>query len=577
MLHTMIHIMLPVIILFVVFFIISVALADCVLSFILHKLNITLPEYLYLAVALHLIPMFGYSMYLIHLSFPFVANAFSYVFYIIAIIYIIFMFANEKRIFAFGYKESKIQITIIFSYVIIIACIAASLPLTIHKRDGLDSFMYTEPLIFSYNMFRVPHGAQHDTSMQYLYAAKDISPFNNIRCHYETALSDRPPVIGGTSFLLKDPIAKFASGNNHFSKPWYTAVSLALTTAWISVLWGLLRSLKVEPLRAVLIIVAASTAHWMLFNSFYFWPRMLTSSYVLLAMLCYDPIFNNRQHFTGNAKGIFPALFLSFALLTHLVSILGIFLWGVTLFVRRQLNIKHVFLCATMAIAVLCTWYIPKAVNEEPRPSMFRYLLADRYNPQIYLDSSISDLHAIIKTYQGKQFNDIVKDKLQHIQRVSFAFPFDSWYTLPGFIVTMLGIAGWLLLFGQRIVSGSWPLSNEVKTLIKITLFLSVSLWLFWAIAPYKHPINSGVADPFINTLYMFLFLMPFMYLPIRIVWGGVLLAVCVTFANLAALDPIAFSCAIAAGGFAWYKLQAMIYDLNSEYRLGIVNKDEQP
>ena len=538
-----------VIVYFLLFFIVSIAMSDYVFSYAMRRFNIIIPEHLHLAIVLHLIPMFGYGLYWCYHLSPFIGSILSYVLTIAGLAYVIRTIRKQWRLPGMTLKETKIQAAMISGYVVCVTCVAAALPLA--KDDNMN---YTAPTIFSYNMFKLPDGSQYDTLTQLLYARKDVSPYNVSGDPYKTTLTDRPPVIGGSPFLLKEPKAFFKPkglrsyyGMAYFTELWYTAVGMTICTAWISALWGLFRSLGVEPSRAVLIIAAAGTTNWFLFNSFYFWPRMLTSSYELLAIVCYDPIFNNRRNLRGKAEWLFPALFLSFALLTHLASMLGMFLWGLTLLVRRQMNIKHVVLWAAMALALISTWYIPKKMHEEWHPSMFRFLLADRDNQRIYSNESISDLEAVIESYKGMPAGTIFNGKLLAMKwGLPGAAEFNkqpglsrNWYLMPSFKIIIFGALGWLWIGWQHWAKGARLLSTEMKTFAGVTLFSTLSLWLFYFIVPYKLPIYSNTGEPLINTLYVLIFLIPLVYLPSALCLYGVFFAIGAAYANLTGLYPV--------------------------------------
>ena len=273
-----------VLLMFIIITILSSSLALVIVQGLKNLLCLKIARHTELAVGIHIQFIIGYFLYLITHVVPILGNCISFVFFIIALLYAILFMRNFKELFEEN-VDTLCQMMFIFFFAMLFWLVANVMPLTNLKGVYKDQL----PVLFS-NMFGLEAGSSWDTMIQYHYIESfKQSPFNRTLCSYLTTVSDRPPVIAGPAFLFN--FWKV----NHVSISWYTASSLFVCLGWSTVFWAFFRTLGASLRKSLILVSLSGLTPYILFNSFYFWPRAIGAACMLLAFLLFDPVFNQAD------------------------------------------------------------------------------------------------------------------------------------------------------------------------------------------------------------------------------------------------------------------------------------------
>ena len=227
--------------------------------------------------------------------------------------------------------------------------------------------------------------------------------------------SDRPPLQAGF-VLLFSPIW------NLVARPIaYQAIATALQTSCLIAAWLLLRTLGFRYRETLLAVLATGASGFLYYNSVYAWPKLLTATFVLVAIAPLAKAFLARKRPSASAAAISAAA-AALAMLAHGGAIYSL----VPLAILLCLRIAHLFSLRALAIGaaaivVLYGPWIAYGRYVDPNTSrMFKEHLTGSNSPepfwqalfQAYRDDT-AEHWALERLHNArKQFRDEGLDRL---------------------------------------------------------------------------------------------------------------------------------------------------------------------
>lgn len=443
--------MLKIIFWYVILGTLSLIIGDLVLRFLEKKiLPGKMPKSIRLAVVFHIVPILGYTIFWIYMLNVTVGVILSCLLFLFVALGGLFQLCRHGRFLFLDDDESIIQ-TVLMLCLPIIFLLVIALPFDKDKDKDDPTAPYTR--IIDFFVAKTPVRGSHDYIIQWIYAESD-SPWSITLCPEKHTVADRPPVIGGTTFLFKTP--------DYFLKPsikkldvyYFLGMAVFCCVGWIPACWGLLRSLGIPIRKCVsLIIILGFSSPLIFFSTTFCWPKMLGGTYMLVAYLLVDSDMRAKD-VLGRLAIPMAAVFVGFSLLCHMVNALVIPFVLVYLIIKRDIRIFEIVICGIIVSGIVASWFVPKMLFETPHPSLFRYLLTDANNKDIYFNNS-SDFQAIVDSYKQHSMKDILTAKYTLIRnslpplkltREGLLNP-ENLFTSQGYVLIATAVIGLLFFF----------------------------------------------------------------------------------------------------------------------------------
>jgi len=213
--------------------------------------------------------------------------------------------------------------------------------------------------------------------------------------------SDRPPLQAGLALLIRPMM----NGPLH-----YTFVGVAVQSWVWPALWVFLRRLGASPKASALVLAVCLFNGFFFFNTFYCWPKLLPTAYLLLA----TALLWERPKGEGITWGsaVLAGLCAGLAMLGHGGSAFG--LAGIVLsyfIMRRRLNLALVVAPALLVVVLMVPWTIYQKVYDPPGDRLIKYHLAGReaIDPR-------GSLTVIAEAYRQTPVSTLVENRLSNFQ-----------------------------------------------------------------------------------------------------------------------------------------------------------------
>jgi hypothetical protein len=177
-----------------------------------------------------------------------------------------------------------------------------------------------------------------------IYKRQPLIPF----CCGDWLSSDRPPLQAGI-FLFYWPLRLFGGEGLN-----YQLVASGLQCSWIFGVWSVLSAVGASKRRIIQVLGLLVPSAFFLYNTIYTWPKLMAATFILFAMAIAITVFRERRPLT-RSEAILGAICVALAIMAHPGSIFSLPIFGLVLFVRRSLPLRHL----AVAVLILATFSIP--------------------------------------------------------------------------------------------------------------------------------------------------------------------------------------------------------------------------
>ncbi len=425
---------------FIVIGVLLLTLGDLVLRFLESKaFHARIPAAFRFAIAFHLVPIIGYFFfwaYKFNLRIGVILSSALFAALAAALVY---QAVKLKKILFLEDDEAKWQAALTFSLPLIFL-----LPIALPYASDRPAPTQDQRIIDYLIVKKASVGAS-DYLIQWLYGECD-SPWNWTLCPYKTSVSDRPPVIGGTAFMLKTPYKAFRKPKRSVSIPQFLGTAVFCCAGWIPAVWSFLRAFNLSRKKTYYLIILLAFGPLFFVNTTYCWPKMPGATYMILGLLLADPRYRLRESL-GKWTILLSATFVGFSLLNHLANVMTVPFLLLLLIIKKEIRVRELLVCGGIVAIILASWYVPKKIYEEPHPSLVRYLFTNAKNSEVFFNSP-SDWQAFKASYKNMSWGEIVDLKVRNFQESLSPFtaglnPFAACYNVflsPG--VFLIGAAG---------------------------------------------------------------------------------------------------------------------------------------
>ena len=228
--------------------------------------------------------------------------------------------------------------------------------------------------------------------------------------------TDRPPLQTGCDLLLAYPVSCVAGTFEAASQ----AVGIWMQLLWVSAAWGWLRTLGTSPRASAVVIAALSPASFLLVNTVFAWPKLLSAALLLGAFSLWIS-FPRDARGPGRRSAVWGSL-AGLAFLAHASCAFSLLGW--LPFARRHVRVRRAssWLPAAAAFALLALpWSAYQRYYNPPGNTMIKRHLAGVAG---YDDRSTSA--ALVDAYRSSDWATLAGNRLANL-RTLFLGPWGDW------------------------------------------------------------------------------------------------------------------------------------------------------
>lgn len=233
--------------------------------------------------------------------------------------------------------------------------------------------------------------------------------------------SDRPPLQAGIT-LLHSPF--FGA----YKDLQYQILGVILQTSVLLGIWlwiDIFQSAPVEKAKAILFVVLS---YFLLFNSFYTWPKLLPAGLVLIGYLLLHTAARPQDLTDPNFSGAMIGTVFALAMLGHGGTIFALIGIGLALLATRKLPSRRMLIAAGLAGAVLyLPWWGYQQYVDPPGDRLIKMHLGGEYEI-----TTLSVFETIRASYARLSPDQIVEMKLLNLEFMLWVGPFTNVRELVG-------------------------------------------------------------------------------------------------------------------------------------------------
>lgn len=172
--------------------------------------------------------------------------------------------------------------------------------------------------------------------------------------------SDRPPLQAGW-YLLVTPVATAMGAvldeANQYAGIWFQML-------WVPALWALVRTLKIPPPAAVLVVAAPALSGFFLMNSTYVWPKLGGGALMLAAYLNWFHPPPGQE--PGSGRFVLGGVQAGLAFLSHGSVVFALVPVGVLALWRLRSRVRHWVVAVAMMLVVVAPWVAYQKLSDPP-------------------------------------------------------------------------------------------------------------------------------------------------------------------------------------------------------------------
>jgi hypothetical protein len=492
---------------YLVFGTLLLILGDLVFRFLQKKTHSTGgPQAVRLAAIFHLVPVLGYAVFWLYMLKVTAGVIFSCIVFLAVAISGVYQLCRYKKLLFLDNRESIMQ-AILMVCVPSIFLLTIAVPLNLPKNTDLQK-------ILDFFEAKTPMRGSPDYLIQWLYSQNE-SPWNHPLCPHRTSIADRPPVIAGTTYLLKTPDWFLQTNEKKLELSFFLGIAIFCCVGWIPAFWAILRSQGVSFRKcAFLIVLLGFSSPFIFFYTAFPWPKMLGGTFMLAAYLLVDSDFKAKDIF-GRLTIPIAAIFVGFSLLCYLINAIAIPFLLIYFLRKRNIRLRDTVVCGLIVLGVIASWYVPKKKYEGPNSWVGRLLMADSSNEQLFF-SSKSDFEAIRESYKNLSMREILEAKYILLKNSLPPLKYtkndlvdaQTLFTSQGFVLIAATALG--LLFCSR----KSPFCRFYIQKFLFYIFMLLSAYVILILISFNATPQQGLFPISITLLYILALLMGASFLP---------------------------------------------------------------
>ncbi len=172
--------------------------------------------------------------------------------------------------------------------------------------------------------------------------------------------SDRPPLQAGW-YLLVTPVANAMGAvfdeANQYAGIWFQML-------WVPALWALVRTLKIPPRAAVLVVAAPALSGFFLIHSTYVWPKLGGGALMLAAFLNWFHPPPDRE--PGAGRFVLGGVQAGLAFLSHGSVVFALVPVGILALWRLRSQVRYWVAAATVMLLLIAPWVAYQKLSDPP-------------------------------------------------------------------------------------------------------------------------------------------------------------------------------------------------------------------
>lgn len=303
--------------------------------------------------------------------------------------------------------------------------------------------------------------------------------------------SDRPPLMSGV-VLAQAPLTttEFVGYNG------YQLLASFLQCLWIPAIWAMGRLLKLSPKQILFVLGLCTVTGFFFLNSVFVWPKLIATSYVLLAF-CLLFFEKPRKLYWGLAAAAAAA-----SLLSHTGTAFTLLPMAALLLLPRfRPGWRTALLAGGIGLALLTPWLLYQKLYDPPGDRLAKWHIAGVIRPT---EHSFNEVLA--DSYRHTDINTIVHNHLSNMRELLGRVPSESTLYGGGILAHTRDADSRYLLFGLGIFNLGWlalcfkTVRERIKkhlhadrlVLILGVGLLSLILWALLLFGPKGTNIYSG-------------------------------------------------------------------------------------
>jgi hypothetical protein len=296
--------------------------------------------------------------------------------------------------------------------------------------------------------------------------------------------SDRPPLLSGLLLLTRGIILEPAGAvvGSWMIPAFYQIAAVVFLSTWALVLYDFCQS-RLSPQTGRLVLIAAATAPFYLFNTVYAWPKILGGTYTLLAFGVLLKLRFSEQGPTTRVSSlelVLVAICAALGLLAHGATAIGLIPLAVVFapsIVRR--GSWEIIMATLLAVLVLLPWWWWQAKFQPGGNALTRFALANDFG---FANRDASIVTSIRTAYEQLGFRGWLSAKWEALR------------TLFGFHPTPFGV-GTIATFGP----GIGPLgSARLRDFLYVWYSIGVASYGL-VVLPFLACLRKGYSETEVN------------------------------------------------------------------------------